>query len=96
MNRPDPTPPFDADPDFDDNPEWTKEDFAKARPASEVLPPEIVAMLVRSDTEWEEVTLHLDPDVIEKFRATGPGWEARINAVLRDAEPFNDIQSHAA
>jgi uncharacterized protein (DUF4415 family) len=85
MNRPDPTSPFDADPDFDDNPEWTEEDFAKARPASEVLPP-----------EREEVTLHLDPDVIEKFRATGPGWEARINAVLRDAEPFNDIQSHAA
>ena len=33
--------------DFDENPEWTEEDFAKARPASEVLPPEVAALLVR-------------------------------------------------
>ena len=25
-------------PDFDNNPEWTRADFAKARPASEMLP----------------------------------------------------------
>ena len=31
----------------EDNPEWTEEDFARARPASEILPPHIVAMLVR-------------------------------------------------
>lgn len=27
----------------DDNPEWTKEDFARARPATEVLSPKVVA-----------------------------------------------------
>jgi len=27
----------------DDNPEWTEEDFARARTSSEVLPPEILA-----------------------------------------------------
>lgn len=31
------------------------------------------------------VSLRLDPDVIEKFRATGPGWQARINEILRKA-----------
>jgi hypothetical protein len=25
-----------------------------------------------------------DPDIIERFRATGPGWQSRINAALRE------------
>jgi uncharacterized protein (DUF4415 family) len=33
----------------------------------------------------EQVTLRLDPDVIERFRAGGPGWQGRINGVLRKA-----------
>ena len=32
-----------------------------------------------------QVTLRLDPDVIEAFRASGPGWQSRINAALRKA-----------
>src|SRR4051794_23201105 len=33
----------------------------------------------------QQITLRLDPDVIEKFRATGPGWQGRINDALRKA-----------
>ncbi len=33
------------------------------------------------------VSLRLDPDVIERFRSTGPGWQARINDTLRDHLP---------
>ena len=33
----------------------------------------------------QQVTLRLDPDVLAKFRATGPGWQARINAALKAA-----------
>jgi uncharacterized protein (DUF4415 family) len=29
------------------------------------------------------VSLRLDQDVIKRFRATGPGWQSRINEVLR-------------
>jgi len=29
------------------------------------------------------VSLRLDQDVIERFRAGGPGWQSRINAALR-------------
>jgi len=29
------------------------------------------------------VTLRLDRDVVERFKATGPGWQTRINAALR-------------
>lgn len=31
------------------------------------------------------VSLRIDPDVLEHFRAGGPGWQVRINAALRDA-----------
>jgi uncharacterized protein (DUF4415 family) len=30
-----------------------------------------------------QVNLRLDPDVVEHYRASGPGWHARINDVLR-------------
>lgn len=30
------------------------------------------------------VSLRLDPDVLAGFRATGAGWQSRINAVLRE------------
>ena len=32
-----------------------------------------------------QVTLRLDPDVIERFRESGPGWQGRINEALRKA-----------
>ncbi len=77
--------------DDDDLPEWTEDQFARAqfsiggkiiRPAQGTLtkpgrPP--------SANPKRQVTLRLDPDVIEKFRATGKGWQSRINAELRKA-----------
>jgi uncharacterized protein (DUF4415 family) len=33
----------------------------------------------------ETVTLRIDQDVLEHFQAEGPGWQERINAVLRKA-----------
>jgi uncharacterized protein (DUF4415 family) len=31
----------------------------------------------------EMVTLRLDKDVLARFRAGGPGWQTRVNEVLR-------------
>jgi uncharacterized protein (DUF4415 family) len=31
------------------------------------------------------VTMRLDPEIIAAFKATGPGWQARINDLLRKA-----------
>lgn len=31
------------------------------------------------------VSLRLDPDVVERFKSSGPGWQARINDALRKA-----------
>jgi uncharacterized protein (DUF4415 family) len=76
----------------EDNPEWTEEDFARARPASE-LPPRILAAFPKtaarigrpSGSAKQAVSIRLDKEVLEKFRATGPGWQSRINDVLKRA-----------
>ena len=33
----------------------------------------------------KQVTLRLDADLLERFRASGAGWQSRINATLRKA-----------
>lgn len=38
----------------------------------------------------EVVTLRLDPDVVEAFKADGPGWQSRVNAALRKAKKLPD------
>jgi uncharacterized protein (DUF4415 family) len=80
------------DPDLhDENPEWMERDFAKAKPASEVLPPEVIAQFKnkggrpRIENPKEAVKLRIDADVLAKFRASGPGWQTRINGILRAA-----------
>jgi len=32
----------------------------------------------------ESTTIRFDRDVLEVFRASGPGWQTRMNAALRD------------
>lgn len=76
--------------DFDDNPEWALKDFRRARPAREVVPKIVEAARRgrgRPPLEKPKVplTLRLDPDAIEAFRKTGPGWQSRINATLVQA-----------
>lgn len=44
----------------------------------------------KSDTTTTEVTLWPDVDVVEKFRASGEGWQTRINDALKSW-----VQSHA-
>jgi uncharacterized protein (DUF4415 family) len=33
----------------------------------------------------ERISLRVDKDVLAKFRASGPGWQTRMNAALREA-----------
>ena len=78
-------------PDFDENPEWTDEMIERSRPLSEIHPPHVVAALVRRRGPQQApiktpVTVRLDPDVLDKFKATGPGWQSRMNEALRQAK----------
>lgn len=77
----------------DENPEWTAEDFAKARPASEVLPhifgEKIAKKMLkprgrpRVEFPKERINIRLSHEVIEYFKSSGDGWQTRIDAALR-------------
>lgn len=77
------------EPVFDeDNPEWTEEDFARARPPEEVLPPELLAQFKATRGPQiaptkVAVSIRLSPDVVAHFKSKGPGWQSRIDDVLR-------------
>jgi len=34
----------------------------------------------------QQISIRLDPDVIARFKATGKGWQARMNEVLKKAK----------
>lgn len=82
--------------DPDDAPELTEEFFRHAeiavggkviRPATGYLGPNgvVKGRPPLRGTAKQQVTLRLDPDVIEKFREGGAGWQARMNDALRKA-----------
>ena len=71
--------------EYDEAPEWTAEDFARAeiREGNKIVrrgrPP--------LDEPKEAVKLRIDAEVLAKWRASGPGWQTRINDALRKAAP---------
>ncbi|MFZ5695690.1 MAG: BrnA antitoxin family protein [Pseudomonadota bacterium] len=83
--------PLPADWDDDDIPEWTEEIFDRAefRIGDRVIRPATGTLTrpgrPKSDAPKQQVTLRLDAAVLDGFRATGPGWQSRINAELRKA-----------
>ena len=78
---------------YDDNPEWTEEDVARARPASEVHGEKFAAMMIRprgrpplaADQRKAKVNLRLSPEVLDALRSTGAGWQTRADEALRKA-----------
>ena len=73
------------------NPEWTDEEFRRARPALDVLPHDVVDAIRRYRGQRgpqkaptkELISIRVDRDVIRAFRATGRGWQTRANEALR-------------
>lgn len=82
--------------DDDDAPELTAERAAQLRPAREVFPEYVLAQFKRSlgrprsPSPKRQITLRLDDEVVEFFKAAGAGWQSRINAALRRAAGFTD------
>jgi uncharacterized protein (DUF4415 family) len=70
-----------------DAPEATPEQLAQMRPARDAMPPALFKALTRrgrprSPNKLVQVTLRLDPAALASFRATGPGWQGRINEAV--------------
>lgn len=63
-------------------------DFKRARRASEALPESLRKKLgVRGPQlapTKERITIRLSPEVVSRFRLSGPGWQTRIDEALRD------------
>src|SRR3954453_19299559 len=75
--------------DWDDvrSPELTEEDFAEAKPFAEVFP-ELAASIRKGRGPNKAptkklVSLRLSGQVLEAYKAKGPGWQSRIDADLR-------------
>lgn len=81
MSNPKPPPP----PDYDDNPEWTEEDFARAR--RDPVPDEVIRHFRMRGPQREPtkqaVSIRLTRGVVDYFKNGGPGWQSRIDEALR-------------
>ncbi|MGH8157494.1 MAG: BrnA antitoxin family protein [Rhodanobacter sp.] len=81
----------------DENPEWTAADFARAKPASEVLPAIFGAARAaemlkprgrpRAEAPKVAISLRVAPDVLAAWKATGAGWQTRMAATLAAKAP---------
>lgn len=76
--------------DPDDAPEWTEEMFEEAELTigGQIIKPGKWRTRGRpplGNATKRQVTLRIDPDVIDCFKADGPGWQGRMNAALRRA-----------
>lgn len=71
-----------------DNPEWTRKDFARAVPFSG-LPAEVqktISSRKRGPQKASKkipVSIRLSPEVVKAFRASGAGWQSRVDEILR-------------
>lgn len=69
--------------DPDDAPELTRDWFEQADQ-------HVGGKLVKrgrkpSESPKKAISLRVDADVLERFKAEGPGWQGRMNAALRKA-----------
>jgi len=82
--------------DDDDAPELTDELMARAKRGRDILPEHILAQFPRSrgrpksGTPKRQITLRLDGDVIDFFKAGGEGWQSRMNSMLRKGTGLAD------
>ena len=70
--------------------ELTAADQRRFKPADQVLPPELLKTMgikprgpQKAPTK-QATTIRLSPDVMAAFKATGAGWQTRIDAALKD------------
>jgi uncharacterized protein (DUF4415 family) len=73
--------------DVSDSPEITADQIARAKPFAEAFP-DLAASMRRARGKQKAptkqlISIRLDRDVIETFRATGEGWQGRMNEALR-------------
>jgi uncharacterized protein (DUF4415 family) len=76
----------------DDIPEMTGADFSAAKSLKSEMPEVVEAMKrgrgrPRVENPKARVSLRLDPKIVAAYKATGEGWQSRINDILAHALP---------
>lgn len=63
-------------------------DLTNFKPATQALPASLQRKLgVRGPQKAptkERVTIRLSPEVVQRFKSTGAGWQTRVDAALQD------------
>lgn len=73
----------------DENPEWTAAEGKAASRFSD-LPPTLQSKLARRGRGAQiaptktRITIRLSQQVVDSFRATGDGWQTRMDAALQE------------
>ena len=78
-----------------ENPEGTRETFARSRPARDVLPEifgdEVASQLLRprgrprTGNAKTAISIRLPRETLARWKATGPGWQTRMADTLTRA-----------
>lgn len=75
-----------------DIPPLTDAQLAQAKPFAEVFP-ELADQMRKNlggrpkvESPKKAISIRLDSEVIDKFKRTGPGWQSRMNEVLKAAK----------
>jgi len=71
--------------------ELTDEDVKQMRPMSDALPADLQRTIRQRGQRGPQqaptkvkTTMRLSPDVVDHFKAQGPGWQSRIDQALRE------------
>ena len=70
----------------EETPEWTDE-MVKQSVRFSALPDSLQAKLrgrPKAAVTKERITIRLSQEVVERFRASGDGWQTRMDAALKD------------
>lgn len=75
----------------EENPEWTREDFKRAIPFAALSAEEQAKLRSMKEHRGpqkaptkELISIRLSRDVVAKLRASGRGWQARVDQRLRE------------
>ena len=69
-----------------DSPPLTDEMMAKMRPHKELFPnwPARITRGPQKEPTKTKVTIRLNPDIVDYFKARGKGWQTRLNEALQE------------
>ena len=67
-----------------ENPEWTQEEFRRARPVAEFFPHLVAEQDIQQGLTKEPTSVRLNPEIVAYFKSYGREWQIKLNTVLME------------